>query len=420
VVTGTPGFGKTSFVNDCSAGSPYDNHLTIAWASFEQEPQRDHRRALRSWFCGQPEHTLDPEQRYAADRWIEGAAPVPDPRRGRGRDAGVAAGEDGSRRRHATARGSSSSTPGTSLEHDRHRDESETEYIGRAIRTLKRFAKAFQVHICVVAHPTKSVKDGDGKYKMPTLYDINGSANWYNKADLGVIVHRENEDRHADQGPEVPLPRDHRQARRGAQPLLAGPAALHRNREDRVMARRNKPHDPSKAAQVLQERKDRKAELQRLQAQGATLTLDKAGRIISAYRSNCFNLLLQRGSITPNQHDAAYTLAKDWAAWKGLDGKPETYGETVDGGQGCHELITDRMIRGGNAVSAAFHDLNGAQVALLTAFMVATVEEDRPMDWRGIVERVTGETVRDRQTVLVVGALESLRCIYQEPDRAAA
>jgi twinkle protein len=38
------------------------------------------------------------------------------------------------------------------------------------------------------------VKDGEGNYKMPTLYDINGSANWYNKADLGVIVHRVNKD----------------------------------------------------------------------------------------------------------------------------------------------------------------------------------------------------------------------------------
>ena len=38
------------------------------------------------------------------------------------------------------------------------------------------------------------MKESDGVYKMPTLYDINGSANWYNKADLGVIVHRENED----------------------------------------------------------------------------------------------------------------------------------------------------------------------------------------------------------------------------------
>jgi twinkle protein len=84
--------------------------------------------------------------------------------------------------------------PWNELEHARERDETETEYIGRAIRRLKRFAKAFQVHITVVAHPVKSVKDGEGNYKMPTLYDIAGSANWYNKVDLGVIVHRENED----------------------------------------------------------------------------------------------------------------------------------------------------------------------------------------------------------------------------------
>lgn len=25
---------------------------------------------------------------------------------------------------------------------------------------------------------------------VPTLYDISGSANWVNKADLGVVVHR--------------------------------------------------------------------------------------------------------------------------------------------------------------------------------------------------------------------------------------
>jgi twinkle protein len=29
---------------------------------------------------------------------------------------------------------------------------------------------------------------------MPTLYDISDSANWYNKCDLGLIVHRENAD----------------------------------------------------------------------------------------------------------------------------------------------------------------------------------------------------------------------------------
>ena len=53
------------------------------------------------------------------------------------------------------------------------------------------FAKAFKAHVCVVAHPTKSAKDADGNYKMPTLYDIAGSANFYNKADLGVVVPRD-------------------------------------------------------------------------------------------------------------------------------------------------------------------------------------------------------------------------------------
>jgi twinkle protein len=65
-----------------------------------------------------------------------------------------------------------------------------TEYVGRAIKALKRFARKFQVHLIVIAHPTKSTKDGDGKYRMPTLYDISDSANWYNKCDLGIIVHR--------------------------------------------------------------------------------------------------------------------------------------------------------------------------------------------------------------------------------------
>ena len=50
------------------------------------------------------------------------------------------------------------------------------------------------MHLIVIAHPAKSTKDGDREYRMPTLYDISNSANWYNKCDLGIIVHRENAD----------------------------------------------------------------------------------------------------------------------------------------------------------------------------------------------------------------------------------
>lgn len=190
VITGTPGFGKTSFANDLFCGIAYQNHLTIAWASFEQEPQRDHRRNLRSWFTGRREIDLTEGERAAADRWIDAQHLFLIPNEDE--DATLEWLLD--KMEVAVARHGARIIiidPWNEIEHCRRRDETETEYIGRAIRQLKRFAKAFRVHICVIAHPTKSVKDGDGNYKMPTLYDIAGSANFYNKADLGVIVHRE-------------------------------------------------------------------------------------------------------------------------------------------------------------------------------------------------------------------------------------
>ena len=67
-----------------------------------------------------------------------------------------------------------------------------TLYIGWFIKTLKRFASKHNVHVVVVAHPRKINKDKDGNVEIPTLYDIEQSAMWYNKADLGVIIHRSN------------------------------------------------------------------------------------------------------------------------------------------------------------------------------------------------------------------------------------
>lgn len=77
--------------------------------------------------------------------------------------------------------------PWNELEHKRRRDETETDYIGRAIRALKSFARRHNVSLWVVSHPTKPQK---GVNSMPSLYDISGSANWANKADYGLVYHR--------------------------------------------------------------------------------------------------------------------------------------------------------------------------------------------------------------------------------------
>lgn len=78
--------------------------------------------------------------------------------------------------------------PWNELEHKRGRDETITEYIGRAIRRVKAFAKRYQISFWIVAHPTKPQK---GVNQMPSLYDVSDSANWSNKADYGLVYHRQ-------------------------------------------------------------------------------------------------------------------------------------------------------------------------------------------------------------------------------------
>jgi twinkle protein len=77
--------------------------------------------------------------------------------------------------------------PWNEIEHKMRHGESETVYIGRALRAIKRFAKVHDVAFWIVAHPTKPF---EGKVRMPRLLDISGSANWANKADFGLSYHR--------------------------------------------------------------------------------------------------------------------------------------------------------------------------------------------------------------------------------------
>ena len=67
----------------------------------------------------------------------------------------------------------------------------ETEEIGRDLDHLERFAKRMNVIVILVAHPRKMEKDKTtGCWLIPSAYDINGSANFYNKADYVGTIHR--------------------------------------------------------------------------------------------------------------------------------------------------------------------------------------------------------------------------------------
>lgn len=86
--------------------------------------------------------------------------------------------------------------PWNELEHKRDKTETGTEYVGRAIRLVKAFARRYQVAFWIVAHPTKPQK---GVNAMPSLYDVSDSANWANKADYGLVYHRQNREENKGQ-----------------------------------------------------------------------------------------------------------------------------------------------------------------------------------------------------------------------------
>ena len=66
----------------------------------------------------------------------------------------------------------------------------ETQYISELLDKLTNFAQRNDLLIILMAHPTKQPRNKDGVIEAPTLYDISGSANFFNKADFGIVVHR--------------------------------------------------------------------------------------------------------------------------------------------------------------------------------------------------------------------------------------
>ena len=71
------------------------------------------------------------------------------------------------------------------------RSFSETDSISRMLTKVSQYAKAHDVHVFFVAHPMKLYPDSKGNIPVPTGYNISGSASWFSKADVGITVHRE-------------------------------------------------------------------------------------------------------------------------------------------------------------------------------------------------------------------------------------
>lgn len=185
VVTGKPGHGKGQWVRALALHLAESHGWRTAFLTPEDPAhrlERDFRRfALRkSPFANQ-------EQQQTAHQWIDDSFRISTPPEDEPITLEMVMGEMEAAALHHNCQ-VFVLDPWNEVEHELLRGESETQYIERALRAFKRRMRRLNLLLIIVAHPRKQALQDD-----ITLWSISGSANWWNKADHGVIINRSSE-----------------------------------------------------------------------------------------------------------------------------------------------------------------------------------------------------------------------------------
>jgi hypothetical protein len=185
---------NTTITNEIAAAFALRYKWNVAFASFEQNPKTDHRRGLRTFYNSALVKDQEAEEIADADRWIEEKFTFIVPHA----DDDVSLKWTLDKCEAAILRNHCKLIiidPWNEMDHDYPDGMSLTQYTGFAIKRFKKLAQKHLVHIIVVAHPAKLQKAREsGLYPIPSLYDISDSAHWYNKPDIGIVIHK-NEDK---------------------------------------------------------------------------------------------------------------------------------------------------------------------------------------------------------------------------------
>ena len=194
LVTGIPGHGKSEFIDALMINLAKDHGWHFAIYSPENHPVERHIVKLCEKFSGKPFRSgysdrLQSEDLAHAISWVNHHFNF------------IAAEEDSPKLEYVLEKAKQLVfrkgikglviDPWNELDHERPGNLSETEYISKCLTTVRTFARYYGVHIWLVAHPTKLIKDKDGVYPVPTPYDVSGSAHWRNKADNAIAVWRD-------------------------------------------------------------------------------------------------------------------------------------------------------------------------------------------------------------------------------------
>lgn len=195
IVTGIPGSGKSNFLDAMAINLAQSQGWTFAVFSPENWPVQRHISTLLEKYIGKPFRDrknfprMSKDEMYTGLKWVNENFHFIIPREESMSVETILKKARATVLRHGV-RGVIID-PWNEIEHDVKAGEREDQYISRSLSSIRRFARFNGVHVFVVAHPRTLIKDKDtGKYKPPTMYEISGGANWRNKADNGICVHR--------------------------------------------------------------------------------------------------------------------------------------------------------------------------------------------------------------------------------------
>lgn len=199
VWTGIPGHGKSEFIDalfmnraDLSEkdGRPWIN----AYFSPENKPQRKHVQKLVEKRIGAPLYGIGRMSRQQYEDAIEGF--LLDHYRFFGQGyLGASIDQVLLEAERITPKiNTLVIDPWNMLNHTFAKNQSETAYILECLRKASFFVANTGISLHIVAHPTKLEEDyKTGQIKIPNLYNISGSAHWFNAIDNGFTVHRNRE-----------------------------------------------------------------------------------------------------------------------------------------------------------------------------------------------------------------------------------
>lgn len=203
LITGIPGHGKSEFLDALMMNLATQSGWVFSIFSPENQPHEIHvaklmEKLMKKPFGQGPNERIDSDEMAGAIAWMDShfrfIKPHPElqvPNIRAVIEASARFINDFDKQEGQVNKYGIVIDPWNELEHKRPSNQSETEYISETLAYVRQFAREWNVHVFMVAHPRILHRDKDGKRPVPTPYDVSGSAHWFNKADNCITVWRD-------------------------------------------------------------------------------------------------------------------------------------------------------------------------------------------------------------------------------------